>query len=37
MVLIDRQGRVRMYSIGSGDDSEKKLTKGIVELLAEPS
>ncbi|MBN1542240.1 TlpA family protein disulfide reductase, partial [candidate division KSB1 bacterium] len=35
LVLIDKTGRVRMYAIGSGKATEKKLSQGIVDLLAE--
>jgi len=35
MVLIDKKGIVRLYTIGSGKSSEDKLQKGVEELLAE--
>jgi thiol-disulfide isomerase/thioredoxin len=35
MVLIDRQGIVRMYAIGSGESSEEKLNLGVKELIAQ--
>ena len=35
MTLIDKKGIVRIYAIGSGEVSEKKLEEGIKKLLAE--
>ena len=35
MVLIDREGIVRMYAIGSGESSEEKLSQGVKELIAQ--
>ncbi len=35
MVLIDRQGIVRMYAIGSGESSKEKLNQGVKELIAQ--
>jgi len=35
MLLIDKKGRIRYYSIGSGRASEDKLEKGVIELLNE--
>jgi len=33
MILIDKKGKVRYFSIGSGEASEKTLTNGVRELL----
>ena len=35
MLLIDKKGIVRYYSIGSGRSSEEKLENGVIELLNE--
>ncbi|MBN2413037.1 redoxin domain-containing protein, partial [candidate division KSB1 bacterium] len=35
MLLIDKKGRVRFYTIGSGKASENILEKGVIELLNE--
>ncbi len=35
MVLIDKKGNVRLYTIGSGKSSEEKLENGVIELLKE--
>ncbi len=35
MLLIDKKGRVRFYTIGSGNASENKLENGVIELLNE--
>ncbi len=35
MILIDKKGTVRLYTIGSGKSSEEKLEKGVIELLNE--
>ncbi len=37
VVLIDRQGKVRMVKVGSGEPNAKALDKKIKELLAEKS
>lgn len=35
MVLIDRQGKVRMFRIGSGEENARAIEKAIKECLAE--
>ena len=37
VILIDRQGKVRMVKVGSGPENAKALDKKIKELLAEKS
>ena len=34
-VLIGKKGKVRLYAVGSGETSEKKLEDGVKDLLQE--